>query len=610
MNPYIRNVAVIAHVDHGKTTLVDKLLVTAGVLGSQAEDAVLVMDSFDLERERGITIFSKNCAITYRGIKINVIDTPGHADFGGQVERVLRMADGVLLLVDAYEGPLPQTRFVLRKSLERGLKPIVVINKCDRRDARPLEVLDLVYDLFIDIGAEESDLDFPVYYAAGRKGISGTSPDDLQPNLLPILDGIVDHIPPPSGDPDGPVALPVCDVEVDRFLGRIAIGRLEAGRVKAGDRVLLLAPDGSRKFTGAVQTFAFTGMGRAEALEVVAGDVVALAGLEGADIGDTITDPENPVDPWELKVEDPTLSMEFRINDSPRSGEDGKYVTSRHLRARLERASHEDVALHVIFGESTDRFEVRGRGILHLGILIETLRREGYEFAVGRPNVLFHETERGLEEPIETVLVEVPASSAGTVIELLGRRKGEMLDMQTKGDLTFLEFEAPSRGLIGLRTRLLSATRGEAVLTSIFKRYDLHCGELPRRTTGSQVSSEAGFVTAYALNGLADRGTFFVDAGEQVYEGQITGEHRREEEVLVNPCRRKNLTNIRASGTDEKATYPPPIRKGIEEALEFLADDELLEVTPVNLRLRKRMLKEVERRKQARRLKQESQRGR
>ncbi|MDA1194511.1 MAG: translational GTPase TypA [Planctomycetota bacterium] len=602
----IRNVAVIAHVDHGKTTLVDKLLLTAGVLGSLPEDESLVMDSFDLERERGITIFSKNCAIQYRGMKINLIDTPGHADFGGQVERVLRMADGVLLLVDAYEGPLPQTRFVLRKSLERKLKPIVVINKCDRRDARPLEVLDLVYDLFIDVGAEEEDLDFPVYYAAGRKGISGTDPEDLQPNLIPILDGIIDHIPAPSGDSEGVIALPVCDVEVDRFLGRIAIGRLEAGRVNAGDTLLLLAPDGTRKGKGAAQPWVFKGMGREEATEIVAGDVIAIAGIGDAEIGDTITHPETPVEPYELKVEDPTLAMEFKVNDSPRTGEDGKFVTSRHLRARLERAAQEDVALHVLFGDSTDSFEVRGRGVLHLGILIETLRREGYEFAVGRPRVLMRETERGLEEPFETVLVEVPGESAGTVIEMMGRRKGEMLDMQTRGGLTFIEFEAPSRGLIGLRTRLLSSTRGEAVLNSVFKRFGLHRGDMPSRQTGSQVSSESGMVTAYALNALADRGPFFVDAGEQVYEGQVTGENRRSEECLVNPCKRKNLTNIRSSGTDEKASYPPPIRKGIEESLEFLADDELLEVTPVSLRMRKRLLKEADRRKNARRAKQES----
>jgi GTP-binding protein len=576
---------------------------TAGVLGSLPEDETLVMDSFDLERERGITIFSKSCAIQYRDVKINMIDTPGHADFGGQVERVLRMADGVLLLVDAYEGPLPQTRFVLRKALENKLTPIVVINKLDRRDARPREVLDLVYDLFIDLGAEEEDLDFPVYYASGRQGISGTDPDDLQPNLIPILDGIVDHLPAPKGDPDRPLALPVCDVEIDRFVGRIAIGRLEAGRIRKGDRLLILAPDGHPRTIATAQPFVFTGMGRTEAEVVSAGDVVAIGGMEGVEIGDTVTCPENPVEPWELKVEEPTLAMEFRVNDSPRAGEDGKYVTSRRLRERLERAHQEDVALTVIFADATDAFEVRGRGILHLGILIETLRREGYEFAVGRPRVLMHETENGLEEPIEAVHVEVPPTDAGTVIEMLGRRKGEMINMETKGDLCFLEFEAPSRGLIGLRTRLLSATKGEAILSSVFKRYAPHRGKLPRRRTGSQVSSESGIVTAYALNGLTDRGPFFVDAGEQVYEGQVTGEHRRDEECLVNPCRRKNLTNIRSSGTDEKATYPPPIRKGIEESLEFLAEEELLEVTPNFLRMRKRLLKEVLRRKEARRQK-------
>jgi len=601
MNDSVRNIAVIAHVDHGKTTLVDKLLVTAGVLGSLPENEALVMDSFDLERERGITIFSKSCAIQYRDVKINIIDTPGHADFGGQVERVLRMADGVLLLVDAYEGPLPQTRFVLRKSLEGNLKPIVVINKCDRRDARPREVLDLVYDLFIDLGAEDEDLEFPVLYASGRQGISGTDPDDLQPNLLPILDCILEHVPPPSGDPEQPIALPVCDVEVDRFSGRIAIGRLEAGRITRGDRVLVLAPDGHPRGLVPAQPFVFSGMGRKEAETVVAGDCVAIGGMEGVEIGDTVTCADNPVEPWALKVEEPTLAMEFRVNDSPRAGQDGKYVTSRRLRERLDRAHQEDVALTVVFGEATDAFEVRGRGILHLGILIETLRREGYEFSVGRPRVLMHETDEGLLEPFETVHVEVPPASAGAVIEMLGRRKGEMLNMETKGDLCFLEFEAPSRGLIGLRTRLLSATKGEAVLSSVFKRYGRHRGELPHRRTGSQVSSESGIVTAYALNGLTDRGPFFVGAGEEVYHGQITGEHRRDEECLVNPCRRKNLTNVRAAGTDDKATYPPPVPKGIEEALEFLADDELLEVTPNFLRMRKRILREVERRKAARR---------
>ncbi len=600
----IRNVAVVAHVDHGKTTLVDRLLLTVGVLAELPPDQTLVMDRNDLERERGITIFSKSCALTYRGVKINLIDTPGHADFGGQVERVLRMADAVLLLVDAYEGPLPQTRFVLRKALEGGLKPLVVINKMDRRDARPAQVLDLIYDLFIELGASEGDLEFPVYYAAGREGRSGTRPDALEPNLLPLLDGILEHVPPPRGDPEATPALPVCDVEVDRFLGRIAVGRLEAGRVREGQTLLVLGPDGTRKGVKPAQVFVFSGMARSPAPEVEAGDVVALAGLETVEIGDTVTDPEAPVKPWSLKVEAPTLAMEFRVNDSPRAGEDGQFVTSRHLKARLERAAQEDVALEVLPTAETDVFEVRGRGVLHLGILIETLRREGYEFAVGRPQVLLRQTERGLEEPIEEVHVEVPPADAGTVIEMLGRRKGEMVHMETQGDLTFLEFEAPSRGLIGLRTRLLSATRGEAVLHSVFKRYDQHRGELPRRKTGSQVSSESGQVTAYALNALKDRGPFFVDAGETVYEGQITGEHRRDEDVLVNPCRRKHLTNIRAAGSDEKADYPPPVRKGVEESLEFLVDDELLEVTPLNLRLRKMLLKESERRKALRQRKQ------
>ena len=597
----LRNVAVVAHVDHGKTTLVDRLLVTAGAVASLPEDQALMMDTNELERERGITIFSKNCAIEYRGVKINLIDTPGHADFGGQVERVLRMSDAVLLLVDAYEGPLPQTRFVLRKAREAGLPALLVVNKIDRRDARPAEVLDLVYGLFIDLGAEEDELEFPVLYASGRQGISGHSPDDLQQNLLPILDAIIEHVPPPKADPDGPTDLPVCDVEVDPYAGRIAVGRLEAGSIKSGERLLLVGPGDRKMTTNAVRLFLFHAMGRQEADEVQAGDLVAVGGLSDVEIGDTLTDPERPVAPRELKVESPTLAMEFRINDSPAAGKEGKFVTSRQVHARLERAARSDVALQVVEGTSRDAWEVRGRGILHLGILIETLRREGFEFAVGRPRVLVRDGENGPEEPIESVNVEVPPDDAGRVIEMLGRRRGELIQMTTRGDLAFLEFEAPSRGLIGLRTRLLSATRGEAVLTSVFARYGPHRGSVPSRKSGSQISSDTGKVTAYALNALTDRGPFLVDAGEEVYEGQVVGEHRREEDVLVNPARRKHLTNIRASGTDEKAEYPPPIRKSVEECLEFLADDELLEVTPESLRLRKRLLKEADRRKDLRR---------
>ena len=593
----IRNVAVVAHVDHGKTTLVDRLLVTAGALSALPEDERLVMDSNDLEGERGITIFSKCCAIRYRDLKINLIDTPGHADFGGEVERVLRMADAVLLLVDAYEGPLPQTRFVLRKAREARLQPIVVINKVDRRDARPAGVLDLVYDLFIDLGAEEEDLDFPILYASGRQGVSGHAPEDLEPNLIPILDAIAEHVPPPQGDPSASVGLPVCDVIVDRFAGRIAVGRLESGSVREGQHLVALRSDGTRRARGPAKLFTYDGMERVKSEAGRTGDLIAIAGLGDVEIGDTVTDPESPVEPWVMEIEKPTLSMAFHVNDAPTAGQEGTYVTTRHLRARLERAAAEDVALEASPTAETDTFDVRGRGILHLGILIETLRREGYEFAVGRPRVLMKTTEEGLLEPIEAVHVEVPPDDAGKVIEMLGRRRGELQDMRTEGDLAFLEFEAPSRGLIGLRTRLLSATRGEAVLSSVFKRYGKHRGALPRRKTGSQVSSETGAVTAYALNGLVDRGGFFVNAGDQVYEGQITGEHRREEDVLVNPCKRKNLTNVRAAGSDDKASYPPGVKKGVEEALEFLADDELLEVTPESLRLRKRMLKETDRRK-------------
>ncbi len=606
MSRPMRNVAVVAHVDHGKTTLVDGLLVTAGAVSEVPVGEELMMDTNELERERGITIFSKNCAIQYRDVKINLIDTPGHADFGGQVERVLRMADAVLLLVDAFEGPLPQTRFVLRKAREAGLSPIVVINKMDRRNARPKEVLDLIYGLFIDLGADEEALEFPVFYASGRDGTSGTTPEDLQPNLLPILDGILEHVAAPKGDPEAPRDLPICDVEVDEFLGRIGIGRLEAGTLKAGERPLIVRPNGEKFRAGPLRLFTFEGMGRREVDSVGAGDLVAVSGIVGVEIGDTLTDPENPVPARTMEVESPTLSMEFRVNTSPFAGREGKYVTSRQIKTRLERAARADVALDVLDSdEGADSWEVHGRGVLHLGILVETLRRENFEFAVGRPQVLLHRTDRGLEEPMEDVSVEVPPEDAGKVIELLGRRRGELLHMTSSGDLSRLEFEAPSRGLIGLRTRLMSATRGEAIFHSVFVRYGRHRGDIPSRKTGSQVSSDTGRVTAYALNGLVDRGPFLVDAGEEVYEGQIVGEHRRDEDVLVNPCRRKHLTNIRAAGSDEKATYPPPVRKGVEECLEFLTDDELLEVTPQSLRLRKRILKETDRRKAVRRARKE-----
>jgi GTP-binding protein len=597
--PRIRNVAIVAHVDHGKTTLVDGLLAFAGAMKAIDPDAPLVMDSNDLERERGITIFSKNCSLVWRGVKINVIDTPGHADFGGQVERVLRMADGICLLVDAFEGPLPQTRFVLRKALARGLEPIVVINKIDRPNSRPREVLDEVYMLFIELGAHDHQLEFPVIYASGRQGRAGFEPEG-GPTLAPILDTILQQIPEPRADAERPLALPVCHVDVDPYVGRIAVGRLEGGRLREGDRVLVRHPDGSSEAMPAGRLFVFEGMKRVPAGVLEAGDVVAVAGMEGVEIGDTVTDPEHPVEVEPLVVEPPTLAMEFRVNDSPFAGQEGQFVTSRHLKDRLDKAAKADVALHVLPTDRADSMEVRGRGVLHLGILIETMRREGYELAVGRPRVLFRDGPEGVEEPIEQVTVEVPPDDAGKVIELMGRRRGELVHMQTHGDLAFLEFDAPSRGLIGLRTKLMNATRGTAVMASLLKGYVPHRGEVPTRLTGSQVSSETGPVTAYALNALTDRGAFFVAPGERVYEGQVTGEHRRSEDVLVNPCRAKHLTNIRAAGADEKLDFPPPTKMSIEESLEFLADDELLEVTPKNLRLRKRLLKEADRRREFR----------
>ncbi len=597
--PALRNVAIVAHVDHGKTTLVDGLLAFAGMVKALTPDAPLLMDSNDLERERGITIFSKNCSLTWRGTKINVIDTPGHADFGGQVERVLRMADGVCLLVDAFEGPLPQTRFVLRKAFDRGLEPIVIINKIDRNGARPEEVLDQVYGLFIELGAHDHQLEFPVIYASGRQGRAGLTVAG-GPTLAPILDTILEKIPPPKAKLEDAINLPVVHVEQDAFVGRIAVGRLEGGSIKEGDRVLLLHPDLTSSPLTAGRLFTFDGMKRTPAKFLEAGDVVAIAGMEGVEIGDTIADPVRPVQPQVMKVEPPTLAMEFRVNDSPFAGQEGQYVTTRHVKERLDRAAKADVALQVLPTDRTDSMEVRGRGVLHLGILIETMRREGYEFAVGRPRVLFRDGPDCLEEPIEQVTVEVPPDDAGKVIELMGRRRGELQHMQTHGDTAFLEFEAPSRGLIGLRTKLMNATRGAAVMSSMVKGWSPHRGELPARMTGSQVCSETNPVTSYALNALVDRGSFFVEPGEMVYEGQVTGEHRRDEDVLVNPCKKKHLTNMRSAGADEKADFPPPVRMSIEECLEFIVDDELLEVTPKSLRMRKRMLKEVDRRRESR----------
>ena len=595
----IRNVAIVAHVDHGKTTLVDGLLTFAGVMKSLGADAPLVMDSNDLERERGITIFSKNCSLHWKGHKINVIDTPGHADFGGQVERVLRMADGVCLLVDAFEGPLPQTRFVLRKALARGLAPIVIINKIDRMNSRPKEVLDEVYGLFIELGAHDHQLEFPVIYASGRQGRAGFGVEG-GPTLAPILDTILTAIPPPKSDATAVVNLPVCHIEVDPYVGRIAIGRLEGGHVKEGDRILVLHADATSEQANAGRVYVFEGLQRVQTELLEAGDLVAISGMDNVEIGDTITDIVNPVPPQTLTVEAPTLAMEFRVNDAPFAGKEGDFVTSRHVKDRLDRAKKADVALQVLATDRADSMEVRGRGVLHLGILIETMRREGYEFAVGRPRVLFRDGPEGVEEPIEQVNIEVPPDDVGKVIELMGRRRGEMLHMQTHGDLAFLEFEAPARGLIGLRTKLMNATRGNAVMTSVVKGYSPHRGEIGTRSTGSQVSSETGAVTAYALNALTDRGQFFVEPTEMVYEGQVTGEHRREEDVLVNPCKRKHLTNMRSAGADEKTDIPPPSRMSIEECLEFLADDELLEVTPKSLRMRKRLLKEADRRRAVR----------
>lgn len=591
----IRNIAIIAHVDHGKTTLVDKILHATKVFRDNQETGELIMDSNDLEKERGITIFSKNAAVQYNGVKINVIDTPGHSDFGGEVERVLKMADGVLLLVDAFEGPMPQTRFVLQKALQLQLKPIVVINKVDKPNCRPDEVHDAVFELFFNLDATEEQLDFPTIYGSSKQGWMNTS---LEPtdNIMPLLDAILKFVPEPKVN-EGTLQMQITSLDYSSFLGRIAVGKVARGTIREGQPIALVQADGSLKKSKVKELYTFEGMGKKKATEVMAGDICAVVGLEDFNIGDTIADMENPEALPVISVDEPTMSMLFSINNSPFFGKDGKFVTSRHLRDRLMKETEKNLALKVEDTDSADSFLVYGRGILHLGILIETMRREGFELTVGQPTVLVKEINGKKHEPYEILVVDVPQEFSGKVIDLVTQKKGEMLVMESKGDMQHLEFEIPSRGLIGLRSNMLTNTAGEAVMAHRFLEYKPWKGPIPGRNNGVLISKNQERTTGYSIDKLQDRGVFFVDPGEEVYTGQIIAEHIKPGDLVVNATEAKKLTNHRASGTDDASRIAPKTQMTLEECMEYIQQDECIEVTPKNIRMRKVILNEDERKK-------------
>lgn len=592
MNEKIRNVAIIAHVDHGKTTLVDQLLRQSGVFRTNEQVQDRVMDSNDLERERGITILSKNTAVNYKGYRINIVDTPGHADFGGEVERILKMVDGVLLLVDAFEGCMPQTRFVLRKALELGKVPVVVINKVDRPGARPYEVVDETLDLFIELGASEEQLDFPIVYASARNGVSGFEPDEMTENMQPVFDTIINHVPAPGGDEDAPLQLLISTIDYDDYVGRIGVGRIERGVANRNRAVTVCALGGVPREAKLSRLYRFEGLKRVEAESVGAGDIVAVAGIPGISIGETVCDPAC-VEPLPfVHIDEPTVSMDFIVNTSPFAGREGKYVTSRNLRDRLFKEVETNVSMRVEPTSSTDAFKVSGRGELHLSILIETMRRQDFEFAVSRPKVIMKRDEQGhLLEPIEELTIDVPQEYMGTVMEKLGTRRAVLNNMinENEGSVRLI-FDIPARGLMGYRSELLTDTRGNGVMSHIFKDYEPYTGEIAERTRGSLVASESGEANSYGLFNTQERGRLFVRPGNPIYEGQIVGECSRNEDIVVNVCKRKHVTNMRASGSDEALRLTPPVDLSLEQCMEFIRDDELVEVTPKNIRMRKRLL--------------------
>ncbi len=597
----IRNVAIVAHVDHGKTTLVDAMFRFAGTFRANQRVEERALDSNAQERERGITILAKNTAISYRGTRINIVDTPGHADFGGQVERTLSMADAVLLLVDAFEGPMPQTRFVLRKAFEAGLRALVMINKIDRANARPHAVLNEVFDLFVELGAHDEQLDFPVLYGSGRDGYACREPEDPRVDLEPLFDLLLARIPAAKNDPTGPVRFQASTLEYSDFLGRVGVGRVERGVLRLNARLKLAHPDRREQPSVLVKSlFRYEGLERIPAESVCAGDIAVVGGIEEIRLGDTLCDPAHVEALPAIRVDEPTISMVIGVNDSPFSARDGRFVTSRHLAARLERAELRDPALDVAPGATADQFEVKGRGVMHLAVLIEEMRREGFEMSVGKPRVLIKDVGGTPCEPWERASVEVPTDNAGRVIEYLGRRRGELAQMEAIGPISKIEFFVPARGLIGARTALLTLTQGEAVLSHVFDSWRPDQGSIPRRSSGVLVSDRSGPAVAYALEGLSDRGEFFVEPGEDVYAGMVVGENRRDEDLAVNVCRTRKLTNIRSASKDDTVRIAPPRRMSLEEMLEYVEDDELLEVTPSNQRLRKRVLDADQRRKQQR----------
>lgn len=599
MNRELRNVAIIAHVDHGKTTLIDQILRQARLFRENQKVRDCFLDSDDLERERGITILSKNISVEYKNVKINIIDTPGHSDFGGQVERVLKLADGALLLVDAAEGPMPQTRFVLEKALRLGLKCVVVINKLDKPDARPDAVHEEVFDLFADLGASDEQLDFPLLHASGRDGWAIVGLEEKRSSIFPVLDAILSQVPPPTIR-QGPSQTQVATLDYSDYVGRIGIGRVYRGSLSLNDRNVLVKPDGRQINVAPKQLFTFEGLDRSETNVVECGDLCAIVGLEGVDIGDTIADADAPEPLPPIAIDEPTISMLFRVNDSPLYGKEGKYVSGRHLRERLFRETRRDVALKVREIDG-DAFEVSGRGVLHLSILIENMRREGYEISAGRPHVIYKEIDGKRQEPIETLVVDVPEASAGKVIETVGARRGEMVGVEPRGSRSHLRFLIPTRGMIGLRSKLLTATAGEAVISHRFDSYGPIKGDVPARINGVLVSMGAGKAVAYAIDALQLRGVFFIAPNETTYEGMIVGENAKEGDLVVNLQKGKQLTNVRAAGSDRNMKIAPPTRMSLEEALEYINDDELVEITPKNVRLRKLLLTEKERKRAGKR---------
>ena len=593
----IRNIAIIAHVDHGKTTLVDKMMLAGHLFRNDQTNGELVLDNNDLERERGITILSKNVSINYNGTKINIIDTPGHADFGGEVERVLNMADGCILLVDAFEGPMPQTRFVLQKALQIGLKPIVVVNKVDKPNCRPEEVYEMVFDLMFSLNATEDQLDFPVLYGSAKNNWMGEDWKTPTGTITPLLDAIVKYIPAPH-QLDGTPQMLITSLDYSSYTGRIAVGRVHRGTLREGMNITLTKRDGTMVKSKIKEVHTFEGLGRKKVESVSSGDICALIGIEGFEIGDTICDFENPEPLPPIAIDEPTMSMLFTINDSPFFGKEGKFVTSRHIHDRLMKELDKNLALRVRKTENEDgKWIVSGRGVLHLSVLIETMRREGYELQVGQPQVIFKEIDGVKCEPIEELTISVPEEFTSKMIDMVTRRKGEMVSMETQGDRVNIEFDMPSRGIIGLRTNVLTASQGEAIMAHRFKEYQPYKGEIPRRTNGSMIAMESGTAFAYAIDKLQDRGKFFIYPQDEVYAGQVVGEHVHENDLVINVTKSKKLTNMRASGSDDKARIIPPVIFSLEEALEYIKEDEYVEVTPKSMRMRKVILDETERKR-------------